>query len=235
MRTVILSDLHIPCQNTEAVNWALGYIAKTKPDNIVIAGDLVDFWEGSRFDKVPKSQESLQEEIELARAFLITLRKAAKNSNIYYTIGNHDDRLRQYVIKNAPILYGMKEITLEYQLHLDDLNIKVIKPAEGSAKWNGCSIMIDGVKIGHFDKVNKHSAMTAKALVEDRGVSVSQGHCHRLGLFFKRLENGQIIFGLETGCLCRLDPTYMDHANWQNGFGEIVDGIPFVHPFKLTP
>jgi hypothetical protein len=196
-----------------------------------MGGDLVDFWEISKFNKVPKSRETIFEDIEFAHGLLKELRVVCPKSRIVYTFGNHCDRLRQYILENAPLFYGYEELTLRYMLRLNELGVETVEPKESSANWNGCSIVLDGVRMGHLKKVSKHSAATVKGLMDDRCVSVVQGHVHRLGLFCRTLDDGKVIWGVEAGCLCRLDPEYVDHANWQQGWVDIIDGRPFIYPY----
>ena len=209
----------------------MSHCKEVQPDAIVFGGDLLDFWEISKFNKVPKSRETIFEDIEFAHKLLKELRETCPKARIIFTIGNHDDRLRQYILENSPIFHGYEELTLRYMLKLKELNIETFEPEETSANWNGCTVVLDGVRMGHFKKVSKHSGYTVKGLMDDRCTSVVQGHVHRLGLHCRTLDDGRVIWGVEAGCLCRLDPDYMDHANWQQGWVDIIDGRPFIYPY----
>ena len=71
--------------------------------------------------------------------------------------------------------------------------------------------------VGHWNIARKESGYTARALVEKLGISLIQGHVHRMGTHYKTLAKREIV-GYEGGCLCNLNPTYLKRPNWQQGF-----------------
>ena len=189
-----------------------------KPDVLVINGDLLDCFEISRFDKVPKSGKSLQEECDIAYEVLKEWRIILPKAKIIIIEGNHDWRIKQYLIKKAPELYGLRGLSLETLLRLEELKIGLVKTKEAASHWIDTYIRLGELYIGHFNKVNKHSAMTAKNLVEDKGVSLIQNHVHRGGVFHKRLVDGRQLVGIENFCMCELNPSYMSDVNWTQGW-----------------
>ena len=48
--------------------------------------------------------------------------------------------------------------------------------------------------------------------------SLLQPHVHRMGACYKTKSDGTVLVGVEMGCLCRLDPDWMENPNWQHGF-----------------
>jgi len=60
--------------------------------------------------------------------------------------------------------------------------------------------------------------MTAKGLLDDKGVSLIQGHTHRMGMYYKTIMGRKILTAVEGGCLCSFDTTYVNNPNWQHGF-----------------
>lgn len=75
----------------------------------------------------------------------------------------------------------------------------------------------DKLLVGHFNRVSRYSAYTAKMLVEDYKISVVQSHTHRLGTYYTTGAM-QTFVGNECGCLCEVKPQYTHSPNWQNGF-----------------
>ena len=53
---LLMSDLHIPYHDIEALTIALEYGVKEKVNTIVILGDLIDFHKASRFQPDPKKR-----------------------------------------------------------------------------------------------------------------------------------------------------------------------------------
>ena len=207
MKTLVISDMHFPFQDDKALELVDKFIKKEKPDNIVINGDLVDCYSLSSFAKDPRLGATLSKEVAMAREYLAHLNKISKAKK-YYVFGNHSIRMNRYLIKQAPEL-------------LDFLDLQGLLETDGWEIVN-CSNIENYVKIedwyvGHFDRVAKHSAMTAKNIVADRGVNIVQGHTHRLGAYYVKFLD-RTLRGLEGGCLCTLTPTYMASPNWQQGF-----------------
>jgi UDP-2,3-diacylglucosamine pyrophosphatase LpxH len=166
----------------------------------------------SKFEKPLERHATLAEEIEEARYVLLTLRSAALQSRIIYIFGNHDYRLKAYIARNARELNGLRGLSLEEQLDCKELDIDVVN---NNTKEN--FYKYGNILIGHFNKSSKHSGYTAKALLEDKGLSVIQGHTHRLAAIYKR-DYDSMKGGWECGCLCELDPAYCNIPNWCQGF-----------------
>lgn len=87
-RTLIISDLHIPYHDTNAIKLAIKYGKQKNVNCILINGDLIDFHNQSRFEKDPRAR-STHEELEAARQFLRELRRHFPNAQIVYKYGNH--------------------------------------------------------------------------------------------------------------------------------------------------
>jgi hypothetical protein len=79
---------------------------------------------------------------------------------------------------------------------------------------------LGNLMVTHGDKAMKHAGQTAKATYEQYGSSVLVGHTHRMGTFYKSDVHG-VHGAWENGCLCRLDPEYVQRPNWQQGFSVV--------------
>ena len=215
-KLVIAGDFHIPHYDSILFDLFLKFLSDFKPDYLVINGDFLDCWAISKFDKVPRDGK-LANEVELGRKLLEKIRNIVPKAEISYIEGNHEFRLRQYVIKNAPEIYDFAP-TVQELLDLDSLNIEWVGTKKGANKWVDTYKKFGQLYVGHWDRVNKHSAMTAKNLVEDKGVSLVQNHVHRGGVYHKRLEDGIQLVGIENFCMCDLSPDYTSNVNWQQGW-----------------
>ena len=217
-KMVVIGDLHIPHHDRLLLLLFKKFLKYFKPDILVINGDLLDCFEISRFDKVPKEGQSLQEECDMAYDILKEFRDILPDAQIDYIEGNHDWRLKQYLIKKAPELYGLRGLSIPSLLRLKELKINWVETQEGSSQWIDTFKQYGKLYVGHWNKVNKHSAMTAKNLVEDKGVSLIQNHVHRGGMFCKRVIDGTQLVGIENFCMCSLQPSYTNNVNWQQGW-----------------
>lgn len=214
---VSFSDVHIPFEDKKVVELLFEFLKDNKPKYVVINGDLMDCFMISKFDKSPGRGVTLQKEFEMTRGFLSLIRKICPDAEIELIAGNHEMRLRKYLLNKAIDLYGLEGLTIEDQLHLKDLNIKYTDFQEGVTQFEHNFTNVGDLFIGHFNKTSKNAGYTAKALLDDLGVSFIQGHNHKFGISTKRLLDGRQLIGVEQGCLCSLK-SYMSNPNWSQGF-----------------
>lgn len=212
----VVNDIHFPFQDDEALFRAIEILKKEKPDVIVINGDLVDFWEISKFNRVPHFGKMLKEELALASSFLSDLRQDHPQARIIYTEGNHEFRIKSYVINNAPALYD--ENFLPDFLKLNDLKIEWVGTRAGAARWVDTYINIEGIYIGHFNAVSQKSGYTVTGIMDKKGAgNFVQAHIHRAAIVWKRGIDHKQYFGVENPCLAKLDPFYDSTNNWAQG------------------
>lgn len=239
---LIVNDAHYPFHDQLAITLVKQFAKDFKPDGIVFNGDWMDCFEISKYDKVPRYGKNLQEEIDLVKQDFESWRKVAPDAKMIWLEGNHEFRMRQYLIRRAEHLFGLRALEVPLLFDLAKFNIEWKPCKEGLSKFSHNFIKIGALYVGHWDKVAKHSAYTAKALVEEKGVSILQGHCHRGGSHLKTLANEEVLAGYENFCLCDLNPSYISLPNWQQGFSVVykekghsrfmVEQIPMVkHEF----
>ena len=183
----------------------------------------MDCWEISRFNRVPNYSELFKTELALGYSFLSDLRQEHLETKIIYVEGNHDYRIKSYIIRNAPALYDAD--FLPNYLRLKELNIKWIGTQEGSNKWTDTYFITEDLVIGHFDTVANPvipAGMTVRNIMQKKVKknSVVQAHVHRAAVIWDINEEGEKRFGLETPCLCK-PPYYSGYSNWQRGLSFI--------------
>lgn len=212
--TVFISDTHIPFEDVEALDAVYKFIEEEQPENIVIIGDFLDFYEVSRYGKDPSREHTFQDEVNKGRSRLEMLRRKAPKSRIMYRKGNHEERLETYLMNN-PELSSLDILNVDILLGLDDLDIEYFDYKD--------SLVIGKYTVIHGTdkegaKLSGHSAYTPKGNVEKFGTSIIQGHSHRLGSHYKTDHDGTIREGHEIGYLSK-PMDYAHHTNWQQGFG----------------
>ena len=84
---LLISDLHIPYHNIQAITIALDYGKAHDVNTIFINGDLIDNHQVSRFETDPKKR-SVKQEFDATKQFLTSLRAAFPNASIYWLKGN---------------------------------------------------------------------------------------------------------------------------------------------------
>lgn len=201
---VVASDFHIPYQDKDAVQAFIDYCAEIQPHSIVIAGDFVDMYMLSKFAK-GEGRNPMQE-IEEAKEVLSEIRKVCRDSNIYYVIGNHEQRLEKIILAKAPEVASiMPDIFTLFALD------------EHEVYGCGALTINDKFVIKHGTQLGSKAGLTAIKEMEASYMSGASGHVHRLAKYIAR-KSGRKFVWLETGCLCLMEPEYMINPNWQQGF-----------------
>ena len=210
----VLSDLHIPYQDSQTLKAVFDCIVDNQPNYIVLLGDVLDCYSISRFSKRPDRMRNLQYEIDTFYKLMKDLIKNLPKTEIHYVFGNHENRLEKLVLDN-PGLFGLKALQPQQLFRLDELGIY----------YHKTKVKINDFIFYHGDVVRKDAAYSAKAEYLDHkmqdGIS---GHTHRLGSYYCTYEQTPSAW-FENGCLCEISPDYLndpDKANWQQGF-TIID------------
>lgn len=212
-KAVAINDQHIPYDDTVINELVFDFIRDFKPDIIDVLGDIVDFFQISKFSTDPKRKTTLQADIDKTHAYLKTLREIAPKAEIELHFGNHLDRLRKYIWNNAKELDCIRSLHLPFLLGLDSLGISYIESAEGY-RQRGKLVLT------HGHVISQDSAMTARRNLNRYGLSVICGHTHRGGATYKTDLLG-VRGAWENFCLCRMDLAKewrVGVANWQTGF-----------------
>jgi predicted phosphodiesterase len=216
-KVLIISDLHIPYQDNEAITTALKFGLEKQVNCILINGDLMDFHNHSRFERDPKARNTLQE-FEATRQFLTSLRKAFPKAKIVFKIGNHDERWEKWMYIKAPELFDMTEFRLEVLLKLGELGIDIVKDKRI-------------VKIGKLNILHGHELQGGGGVNPARATflktidNVLIGHCHRSSQHTEPTMSGDVIVTTSIGCLCGMYPDFARINKWNHGFGYVEHDI----------
>lgn len=218
--SIVISDLHIPFQNSKAVRMTFDFIREQRPAMIHILGDACDLWSISRFDKDPMRRLNLQDELDAVRDWLRELRDTVPSARIIYSEGNHEYRLRKYLMSEAKALAGLRALTLNKLLDFDSLKIRF--------QAQDKPYRIGHLMFTHGEFVSKWSGMSAKRHYERFGCCTIHGHTHRLGAFYHS-DISDTFAAFENGCLSTLTPDYVTSPDWQNGFSVVYHSKNFFH------
>ncbi len=202
---VSLTDWHCPYHDEKALEVALAFCKLIQPQ-IIIIHEAHDFYSLSSFDKDPNRINSLQEEIDQVTKYFWALRKLCPKSRIILLGSNHLYRLRKYLWRQAPAFAGLRSLEIPKLLDLDTFKIEYKD-----------TFTFRDVLFKHGNKVSSHSAYTAKKEFEKEGMSGVTGHTHRLGQYYATKRGGSYTW-IESGCLCDLNPEYIEGTpDWQHG------------------
>lgn len=214
-KTAVLCDIHLGVHDKQALIAALNYIRRERVETIILNGDIIDGARISRHAKSP-DQPKFMQELELAKSFLKGLRADFPNARILYKIGNHEDRLEAYLMKNAEELAGL--VDFNRLLDLETLGIELVS-STGFIKHPGTYI-VHGHEMRVSGGVNPARALLLKAF--DNTI---MGHVHKTSQASGKNMSGLFIRTHTIGCLCKLSMAYMPHSNSNHGFAVVeADG-----------
>ena len=210
---LIMQDTHNPFQDQRALREVELFATEFQPDLALYPGDMNDFYQLSKFDRNPERANHLQSDLNSTASLFKRHRALMPNTRMIFLLGNHCDRLRRYLWSGSPALASLDCLTVEGLFKLKENEVECIDYEEG-VLFNG-NFMVD-----HGDLIRAHSSYTAKGMMDKHGGSGMHGHTHRLGSHYKRNRFG--VYGWwENGCLCDLNPDWIQNPNWQQGFSVV--------------
>src|SRR5216683_5682944 len=218
---VVANDFHIPFHDEMALALFERFLREEEPEWLILNGDVQDFWEVSRFDLTPRAGKEFREEIAIGKTILRSFRRDLPKARITWIEGNHEFRLRRYLIQNARVLYGVPGLSVPELFGLKDIGIEYVACHPLASKFTDNFIRVGSLYVGHWDKVSMHGGYAAKGLVENKGVSILQGHTHRFGAHARTTVDGRVLLGIENFSMCRREASYVANPNWQAGFSVI--------------
>lgn len=224
-RIGILSDIHFPYYNKEALNAAIAYLRKWKPDCILLNGDIIDCYHGSDYIRDPR-QRSFQYELDMLRAFVQELRKIWPHQKIVYKIGNHEERYERTILQRVPQFVDLQLFSIERVLNVTDLGVTVVT--------NKRIIKAGKVNILHAHELPRGMAAPvnpARGFFLRCKANVIGSHHHQSSEHFEQDLNGQIIGAWSIGHLGDPHPQYMPINKWNHGFATLENFGP---DFKVT-
>lgn len=220
-----------------------------QPDRIIIMGDMLDLPLVSRWEADSNQfVDTMQMSLDGLRRWLAQLRADNPNSEIVHLEGNHEIRLRNYMLKNAPALFGLKRkeadrypmLSFPDMMGLEELDIEYRSGYPANRyRINDRLAAIHG---------KEASRSTAMKYAYDEDESVIFGHVHRIESFTRTSKMGRYVTAATFGALCDItgsvpscDNGITDdneiarhYENWQNGMG-IIQYKDGDKPFEIKP
>jgi len=227
---LILSDVHLPYQDNEALECAIAEGLKQGCDAIILNGDALDCHMISDFVKDPRKRK-FKDELYSIRQFLASLRNTFPTAHIYYKEGNHEERYWRYMRIKAPELFDIDAFDFPTLTHCDKHDVKWI---DGKSKLN-----IGKLSIFHGHEFGKQflpSVNVARGLFMKTKVSALCGHHHQTAEHNERDANGKFITCWGVGCLSELSPDYNPYSKYNHGFAIVekgANGSFSVHNYRI--
>ena len=226
--TLVAGDAQVPFHDPEAIDLFQEEVVATQPDNIVFVGDMIDLQSMSKFGTRPEWVGATQDAIDEYHNVLAQTRANAPNSRIYVVHGNHEQRMDNYVRKNALEVLGLRRanmsnelavLTLQNLVRYDDLEVESIDGYPNGTLW-----LEDNLKFTHGTNVAKGGSNAAKYLREERETTV-YGHTHRMELAYRtfaRRAGAVTIAAASPGCLAKIDGSVPGYRHTIDAQGQVV-------------
>jgi predicted phosphodiesterase len=210
----ILSDIHLPYHNLEALSEAITYLKKQKIDGILLNGDTIDCFMLSRFMKDPKKRD-FKFEIDTLKSFFEKLDKIF-GCKIFFKIGNHEARYQHFLMQKASELIGIEDFEFANIIKARERGISVIESNQ-YMKLND----LNGIHGHEYIGGISAPVNVARGLYLRGKVSAFQGHNHQTSEHTETNMDGKIITTWSIGCLTSLNPNYQPLSKHNHGFAYV--------------
>lgn len=229
-KALILSDVHIPFHDAEALSVALEHGESRKPTLILLNGDIADHYSLSRWETDPR-QRDFPGEIRMVKFFLAGLRKRFPKARIILKLGNHEERWERYLRLKAPELLGVPEFEWGEVFGLNTHGVELVKDKRP-------------IRLGSLNVIHGHEYVfsISNPVNPARGMylraknHVLGGHFHQSSAHSEKSLEQKVISAWSTGCLCDLHPSYRPLNPWNHGAAFVTvekDGAFQVDNFRI--
>lgn len=208
----VMSDIHLPLHDRPALMASASYLKEKNIDALILNGDILDCSNLTRHSQRKPMRYTWGQELEVAKAFFSSLRVLFPKIPILYLEGNHENWVKQYLVRQAPQLSGDYE--LEKVLGLEQLGIQWL--AEDRVVKYGKLYIMHGHQLRIGGSMN-----VAEKVLRKAGVNVMCGHWHQQAYYEKKNLVDEIHACWINGALCDLHPDYMPYNNHGHGFAMI--------------
>ncbi len=225
----VCGDMHMPYHDEQAIQLFIDHCYKIQPKTILLAGDCLDCYQVSRWNKNPKMRD-FPSEVAMMKGFLRSLHEAFPKAKIVYKVGNHEERYEKYLQEHAPALFGLDEITLQNLIGATEPWIDYVdnKRVITAKKLN--------IIHGHeYVFAISNPVNPARGLYTRAKKNAMCFHFHQTSEHSETAINGDLATCWSVGCMCNLHPDYLPLNKWCHGFADIfleADGFT-VHNYRI--
>lgn len=214
-----------------AMDVVLQIIAYSRPEMVVLLGDMIDLPEWStKFIRAPEMYWTTQPALIELSWFIAQIRALVPDAWIYYIEGNHESRIPKNIMTNLIAAYnisrpdnaGMPVLSISNLLGLDAMDVNYVGDYPNGKVWINKDLACT-----HGDKAKANSGDTVRELLKANQVSMIVGHAHRfeyISRTFYTMDGHKKCRGFSPGTLARIGgslPANKRETNQQQGCGVI--------------
>lgn len=233
---MVTGDPQIPFHDEALHQLSCRFAHDNQVDGWVDLGDLLDLPSLSKHRQKPEFHATLQETIDTGGRILAERASAAPPYATLRRIGgNHDVRLRNWLLDHAPQLWGIRRaqigpaehlsvLDLDYLLHSQELGWQSVTSPHGEYPFTSIEIAPNLIGI-HGTSVRPGAGNSVRAELDKRDHSIIQGHVNKLAVYARtRIRaNGEpfTVWAAESGMMGRVDGGMgfqPPGADWVQGF-----------------
>lgn len=228
---VFCGDQQAPYEEPVLDEKFCNFLDDVRPTDGVLIGDTMDLPDISRHDENPEWHEPFQACIDGAGNLLLRYVTASPETRWRKLMGNHDERIRNFLVGKARAMYGIRRaafpgevpddpaMSVQSLLRLDELGIELVQPNGGYA--HAQVEVSEHLGARHGWLTGKQAAANS---VSRRTHSMVLGHTHKQGIQKITIYdiNGRphTLNAIETGCMCRIEGGlgYAVDPDWVGGW-----------------
>lgn len=218
-----------------------------QPDEIINLGDTVDLAALSRFS--PDSDHffrTLGPSFQRVHDYYAQLRSDNPWAKITEVDSNHNTRLKSFVLKYAPSMYGLQRageegeypvLSYPFLANLGKLSVDWISGYGAAEYVYGLEYDTPPIIFKHGNSAVSNGSTSAKESKENPEVNVVRGHSHRIETHYRTTRSGNYLASVVCGVMCRTTgevPSYHSSVDdrgtpvkysedWQQGVMVIED------------
>lgn len=209
---ICISDIHGNHVDHRAFDKMIKFAKDFKADYSIINGDLFDFAALRRGASDDEIRESIHDDVQIGLDCADRFFRASPKSKKVFLLGNHDERIYDFIKPSTPALLKEAAIGLEEEIMtpMREWGVEVIRYRVDT--W----YQVGKLKFNHGFS---HGKTAATNMARTYG-NVIFGHSHGISSYRNDSHKAQTAFN--QGCLCRLDPSYalrnLNTLRWEHGF-----------------
>lgn len=240
---VVISDAQIdyrrmedgalePIHDERAIRIAQMLCYDLQPDEIINLGDTVDLAALSRFKRDSDHfQRTLGPSFQRVHDMYAQFRADNPHAKITEVDSNHNTRLKDYFLKNAPDMYGIRRpgeeseypmFTYPYMANLGHLGVDYVSGYGAAEYVYGTEYDKPPIVFKHGEIVASQASTAARESKQNPETHVVRGHGHRSERHTRTNRAGQYISSIQLGALCRTTGEVPSYHSAVDDRGKVV-------------
>lgn len=201
---VVLSDLHLPEADPDAMCLARSIVTDIRPDLIVLNGDLLDVFALTSWPVSPQ-RRSFAAELDRVRQQIASLARWAPQATWIWLEGNHEQRFTRYLWRHASELWQIDDLNLPRLVRAPEHWLYLAHP-EGYRRrheYAAPQVRIGRLYILHGDTIRSTGGLinVARTIYLKLLKPVIVGHWHRAQVYLQTDYAGQTSGAWAVPCL----------------------------------